>query len=355
MDELFAEHWDRTLGWAKRYASGRDDAEDIAQEAMANTLAAMRGGKGPATSVGLYLATAVRTVAMERGKRLAKVTPVAEFYDDLDRAVDEPVEAGEAVQAFTALPDRWREVLWLRNVEGYSTAEVASSLGMTTGAVTALHRRALVGIRQSYLDALAESPESSGCPRRRSMLARYVREELSEREQTSLEQHLEECRRCRSVVAYFRTVRRKIALALPFPILVFCQQRPLAAAAAGSTLAAATTAGALLVSGPIAATSLGGGFSAGDDTGQSPTVVLSAGPRDDCNVSAMRSGDRTWFDSKNDSGESCTVSFLWEGQLLLSPTEIADGNRFMAPRTGSYTVVLTADGDEVRSEYSFRP
>jgi RNA polymerase sigma-70 factor (ECF subfamily) len=63
------------------------------------------------------------------------------------------------LEALEALPDRDREVLVLRYLEGLSTDEIAAELGTTKGAVMTRHTRALDRLRGLFED----EPEDERC------------------------------------------------------------------------------------------------------------------------------------------------------------------------------------------------
>jgi hypothetical protein len=60
-------------------------------------------------------------------------------------------ESSVAARAFRRLPERWRTVLWLTEVEQESPAEVAPLLGLSPNAVAALAYRAREGPAPAYL------------------------------------------------------------------------------------------------------------------------------------------------------------------------------------------------------------
>ena len=136
----------------------RPDAEDLTAEVFLRALPRLRlPASVPAARS--YLMTTAKTVLAEHWRRCYAVPPTAEFLDGLDVGTpDEPVDArrGEerARHLLSRLPDNFRRVLELRFLRGYSSAEVASELGLSAGNVRVLQYRAL---RQAA--ALAEEEE----------------------------------------------------------------------------------------------------------------------------------------------------------------------------------------------------
>src|SRR5918998_2750028 len=190
------------------YALARDpaDVDDLVAETFARVFATLRAGRGPLVAFRAYLHTTLRHVCYHRAHRDRRL----EFTDDLTRFdAGEPfldptlerVERTYAARAFRQLPDRWRDVLWMTEVEGAGPAEIAPRLGLTPNAVAVLAHRAREGLRRLYLQqhvALAEHPECRWAGER---LGGHLRGRLATREHTRLRAHLAWCAPCRSRLA----------------------------------------------------------------------------------------------------------------------------------------------------------
>ena len=122
----------------RRYAHNDADAQDLLQDVW------MRAYRKRATYVGRgsfigWLLTVARTVGLDAVRRRHDVPDGT--AQSLDTAYD-PV-AGDVLlrrqltDAVLALPERQREVVLLRLVEGLSTAETAQRLGCAEGTVKA--------------------------------------------------------------------------------------------------------------------------------------------------------------------------------------------------------------------------
>lgn len=205
---LFARHSGAATAVARRYLPA-SDADDAVAGAFEKVLGVLRAGKGPDVAFRAYLFTVVRRRAvemLERGRRAAPtdddhvfesaVGPLASSEDPALKGFEDSTVA----RAFQALPERWRSVLWYTDIEGLAPADVAPALGMTPNAVSALAYRAREGLRQAYLQAhLADVADDDVCARTNAQLGAYVRGGLSRRESTRVEEHLEDCARCRAV------------------------------------------------------------------------------------------------------------------------------------------------------------
>ena len=151
--ELYRRHYQAARVAAQALTHNRADADDVISEAFARVLRASRAGGGPDVSFRPYLVAAVRNVFFDR-LRCNRELPSNDMFDELSGALvdveNDREECAFATAAFAALPPRWRQVLWHIEVEGRSTSEVASLLGLAPNAVAALAYRAREGLRQEY-------------------------------------------------------------------------------------------------------------------------------------------------------------------------------------------------------------
>jgi RNA polymerase sigma factor (sigma-70 family) len=200
--ELYRRHHASALRFARWLAGPLGDAEDIAADAFARVLAALKTGKGPHEAFRPYLLSAVRNICHDQARRAAREPPVGEpaplapgepFIDPV-LAKDE----GRLIAtAFSELPERWQLVLWHTEVEGEKPAEVAPLLGISANAVAALAYRAREGLRERYLKAHLGSAIDDRCRQTVDRLAAHARNKLSRADAQRVQQHLEGCGRCR--------------------------------------------------------------------------------------------------------------------------------------------------------------
>jgi len=122
-------------------------------------------------------------------------------------------EQALAREAFAALPERWQLVLWHHDVEGESLRLVAERLGIGVGAASALASRAREGMREQYLAAhlSADAPDPDQHPSQRT-LTRHARNKLRQRQQQKVDEHLEDCARCRLLLLEARTLASSMRL-----------------------------------------------------------------------------------------------------------------------------------------------
>jgi RNA polymerase sigma factor (sigma-70 family) len=203
---LYERHSAAARQLAHRLARNPADADDLVSETFAKVFATLRAGRGPLVAFRAYLHTTLRHVCYHRARRDRRL----EFTDDLTRydggepftdpALDR-LERTYAVRAFRQLPARWRDVLWLTEVEGAGPAEVAPLLGMTPNAVAVLAHRAREGLRRLYLQQHVPDADHPECRWAGTRLGGHILGQLAPRDATRLGGHLAFCQGCRARLA----------------------------------------------------------------------------------------------------------------------------------------------------------
>lgn len=155
----------RALGHAARVLGDRAEAEDVAQEAMLRLWRAAAGWQqdGPAQPA-TWLYRVVANLCTDRLRRAGRMAPL----DDPDLAEDGAAgpEAmlieGDRMAALDAalarLPERQRQAVVLRHIEGLSNPEIAEILDLGVEAVESLTARG----KRALGAALAPSKEALG-------------------------------------------------------------------------------------------------------------------------------------------------------------------------------------------------
>jgi RNA polymerase sigma-70 factor (ECF subfamily) len=175
LEALLLRYQSHLYRFGLRVCGNVEDAGDVAQDgliSMARSLPDFRGD----SSVSTWLFTIVRRFCMKKRRR-SKFAPARE--ESLDAAVDavhgvaDPAPSPEQAvanrelaralaSAIDTLDSSQREVLILRDVEGLSAAEAASSLGISVDAVKSRLHRARVAVRQELAPLLAAERSASG-------------------------------------------------------------------------------------------------------------------------------------------------------------------------------------------------
>ncbi|TCO45654.1 RNA polymerase sigma factor (sigma-70 family) [Kribbella antiqua] len=236
--ELFGRHHHAAERMARQLVSA-NDADDLASDAFAKVLDALRSGGGPDISFRAYLLTTVRRVHVDRirsGRKVQTTDDIA-AYEREPEGFDDPTvtgfESGAAAKAFASLPERWQAVLWHTEVEGEKPAAIAPLLGLTANGVSALAYRAREGLRQAYLQQHLADVAGDRCRWTTERLGAYVRGGLTKRENRNVREHLDDCAKCTAV--YLELVEVNSALpALLAPALLGTAGLGYLAAASGA-------------------------------------------------------------------------------------------------------------------------
>jgi RNA polymerase sigma factor (sigma-70 family) len=211
--EAYAELFRRYRLVAARIAartSSTLDPQDVTAEAFARVWSALCRGGGPERAFKPYLAAAVRNVALNwrRGVQELPTEPrvLAERIDT--GAEDAGVGIAEAqlvTIAFASLPERWRNALWVTEVEGCPVSELAEKIGTSSNTASALCLRARDGLKLAWLQAHVEHRATNpDCRWMLDHIGAYARGRLPEAQLARAEAHLAECPTC-------EVTRRRIA------------------------------------------------------------------------------------------------------------------------------------------------
>jgi RNA polymerase sigma factor (sigma-70 family) len=239
---LYLRHHDAAWRVACAAAGSPADAEDAVAEGFAKVFAALPRMVDRELAFRPYLLACVRNAAVDRHRR-AKKLDLRDEVPERAAAVGEPdeivlagLERNLVGEALRSLPERWRTVLWLTEVEGMTPTEVSSVIGIKPNAVAALSYRAREGLREAYLQAHVRAEAKADCRYTVDRLSAYVRNEIADRERDKVQAHLDGCANCRQRRDELADVNASLLGALvPVPLLLGSrsQQEWLAAAHLG--------------------------------------------------------------------------------------------------------------------------
>jgi len=147
-EQLVLPHLDAAFNLARWILRGRNDAEDVAQEAMLRAFRFFRGFQGG--DVRAWLLQIVRNSCytwLEKNRPMELTTEFdEELYPQPGVTPESLAIAGDnrerLTRALEALPPRFREVLVLRELEGCSYKEIAAITSMPIGTVMSALARA---------------------------------------------------------------------------------------------------------------------------------------------------------------------------------------------------------------------
>ncbi len=167
---------DRYGGWihqvARRFLRDSRDAEEVVQDVLLTVVQKIQTFKGEAAfSSWLYRVTANAAYGRLRARRSrpeVSLEPLLPVFDEEGRhaqpvadwspQLEDPAVAREARAAIdrslNRLPEEYRIVVLLRDVEGLSNEEVAGALGLSVSAVKSRLHRARLVLRQALAQLL---------------------------------------------------------------------------------------------------------------------------------------------------------------------------------------------------------
>jgi RNA polymerase sigma-70 factor (ECF subfamily) len=154
LERIFLDHGQLVLDTAYRLTGSLSDAEDVLQDVFLGLPAALERYEPRDAFVAWLRRVTVRVALMrlrrDRGRREIALDAVPE---PSVRAHDGAAERAEIERAVAALPASLRTVFVLREVEGYSHAEIAKLLGIREGTSQVRHHRAVRMLRTALGDS----------------------------------------------------------------------------------------------------------------------------------------------------------------------------------------------------------
>jgi RNA polymerase sigma-70 factor (ECF subfamily) len=157
---LYDTHVDRVYGLAYRMTGDETLARDLTQDAFVRAFDRIDGYRGDA-ALSTWLHSVTTSVVLNG---LRKVRRIREREADLDDAreaasVDrrsEPDLRDRLHAAISGLPDGYRKVFLMHDVEGYTHQEIARALGVAEGTSKAQLSRARAKLRVELADYAEE-------------------------------------------------------------------------------------------------------------------------------------------------------------------------------------------------------
>ncbi|HUN58720.1 MAG TPA: sigma-70 family RNA polymerase sigma factor [Candidatus Binataceae bacterium] len=161
-DAIFRAHRQRILGLCRLMLRENEEAEDVTQEVFIRAFEHLRTGEPPAVMEAWLVRVAVNAC---RDRQRSGWWKYLRKHADLDEVAPPATRSSES-EAITrerekriwrqlgALKPQQRNVFVLRYIEGWSTAEVAKSLGLTEGSVKTHLFRAVRHLRKALEHSL---------------------------------------------------------------------------------------------------------------------------------------------------------------------------------------------------------
>ncbi|MCC6446744.1 MAG: RNA polymerase sigma factor [Armatimonadetes bacterium] len=158
MGALYRRYADRAFGFACRFLHSHEDAEEITGEAFLKVFRFARDFRGEG-AFSSWLFRIVRNLCLDRLRQPRLIVlPLEEA--DASASFTEEVERRErnrtVADALDSLPEEYRSLLILRDIEGLSNREVSEIIGRSEPATKSLHHRARKALRDRLLELWGE-------------------------------------------------------------------------------------------------------------------------------------------------------------------------------------------------------
>lgn len=204
MEELLAQLSPSVHRFGRHMCKNAADADDVLQDtllAIAKHLPEYEGRSALSSWV-----FALARSACARRRRGLKNQPALgdEALADKDAPDASPEDSAAKAELGTALtraldrmPEDYREVLLLRDIEGMTAPEAAAVLGVSVDALKSRLHRARSALRESLAPFLGAAPEPApGCPDVVTFLSRKLEDDVTPADCAEMERHLAGCRAC---------------------------------------------------------------------------------------------------------------------------------------------------------------
>jgi RNA polymerase sigma-70 factor (ECF subfamily) len=155
LETLFDRYADRALGLAVRLTETREDAEEVTQEAFLRAFRQAKQFRGDSPTFGPWLFAIVRNLAADRRRQLRLPTLSLSSLEaenmlgvpGAETEWEHRAERTALLNALDSLPEEWRVVLTLCDLEEVSHAEAAAALRRSVAATKSLLYRARRALR----------------------------------------------------------------------------------------------------------------------------------------------------------------------------------------------------------------
>lgn len=150
LTETYQAHYRSLLGLAALLLDDTASCEDVVQEAFIRVHSARRRVRDPEKTLAYLRQTVVNLSRSTLRRRILGVKLLSKPMPDMASAEEgayDELERADLINAMRGLQRRQREVLVLRYFADMSEAEVAQSLGISTGSVKAYGSRGIAALR----------------------------------------------------------------------------------------------------------------------------------------------------------------------------------------------------------------
>lgn len=247
-ERLYRRHVADVYRYALAVLANPADAEDVTQTTFLNAYRAYQRGQR-AERPANWLIVIAQNVCRQRFRQAARrpgVVPLDDNHADAGLVEDEPQTLDEVPIALSRLAFNQRTALVMREIHGYSYAEIAQALDLSQSAVETLLFRARRALREQLENTLT-------CSEAEHAISRQLDRRLDHRDKVRLRAHLRACPECATLARRMRAQRAslKMLAAVPLPpsLASFFGSNAAVVGGGVATKAAAFGAAALLLGG----------------------------------------------------------------------------------------------------------
>ncbi len=214
---LYDRYSEQVYNYCLRLTGSPEDAADATQDAFVNVLRRLQEDDRPVLNFSAYLFAAARNESYALMRRRSRTQPTEDAPElaaaaalaagapdvetDPERAAMLQASQEQVQQANAQLPPRHREVLALREVAGRSYEEIGQIMGLSENAAAQLIWRARAKLKEALTAGAVASvvAATDDCETAQLLLNRlHDGESITDEEQEWLDEHLEDCDRCRA-------------------------------------------------------------------------------------------------------------------------------------------------------------
>jgi RNA polymerase sigma-70 factor (ECF subfamily) len=230
--ELFTRYEGRIFGYLYRMVGNRAWAEDLAQEAFIQAHQHL-SQLGPPYAFKAWMYRIAGNLALDGLRRYRHEVPLPDWdggHVTAPQPADHRREGDPEQQARLAevraavwralhqLPDNYRQILVLREIDGLSYKEIAGVLGVSLDNVRITLHRARLQFRDSYGLQVMMDEGRLACQELDDLLSAYVDDELDRAGRKRVKDHIAACPACQEKQRDLLAVSRLLAVLVPiFP------------------------------------------------------------------------------------------------------------------------------------------
>jgi len=204
LEELLAGVAPAIERFGRRMCGNPHDADDVLQDTLLSIATHLSEFEGRSSLLS-WVFTLTRNACSRRRRGLKNKPPVADDQAPEARDPAATPEEGAADRelsqvlgrALDALPDAYREVILLRDVEGLTAPDAATALGISVDALKSRLHRAREALRSALKPVLEpNAPGPAGCPEVATLWSKKLEGDLSQNDCATMEEHLKTCSAC---------------------------------------------------------------------------------------------------------------------------------------------------------------